>query len=170
MQPSNVTRAATNAALRPSASSNAGVEGASNALNLRSVAPVSVSASRTTRNAALAALTGVHGLRIGGRYTTPPPHVQTQQSPSNSAIYPQQSPNNSAIHLQQSPSNPAIHPQFRSKTVCSISCRNCTSSLCQRGMRGEDVLTKRFCLATCRLSCTARTSHQQELSLCSATT
>jgi len=36
---------------------------------------------------------------------------------------------------QGGPANPAIHPQFRSKAVCTLFCKHCTSTLCNRGMK-----------------------------------
>ncbi|KNC96230.1 uncharacterized protein SPPG_08383 [Spizellomyces punctatus DAOM BR117] len=31
--------------------------------------------------------------------------------------------------------NPSVHPQFRSKAVCKLFCRHCTSIMCRRGMK-----------------------------------
>ncbi|KAH6581039.1 hypothetical protein BASA60_002628 [Batrachochytrium salamandrivorans] len=32
-------------------------------------------------------------------------------------------------------SSPSIHPQFRSKTVCMLNCRHCSTVICNRGMK-----------------------------------
>ena len=33
------------------------------------------------------------------------------------------------------PTNPSVHPQFRSKAVCNLFCKHCSSTLCKRGMK-----------------------------------
>ncbi|OAJ38049.1 hypothetical protein, variant [Batrachochytrium dendrobatidis JEL423] len=39
----------------------------------------------------------------------------------------------SLLRLQMS--SPSIHPQFRSKAVCTLNCRHCTTVICNRGMK-----------------------------------
>jgi len=63
----------------------------------------------------------------------------TLQIPSSTNSHPWVSPganvNNQTHPNSASATTPSIHPQFRSKAVCKLYCKHCSSLMCRRGMR-----------------------------------
>ena len=57
----------------------------------------------------------------------------TMSRPSKILIFISLKHSTPPIHSMSS--NPTIHPQFRTKVVCKLSCRHCTSTVSLRGMR-----------------------------------
>lgn len=62
-----------------------------------------------------------------------PPYQPSQHRPTTPPIA--NRPTVPPTHPTSSPQQPSIHPHFRSKLVCKLHCKHCTSLMCTRGMK-----------------------------------